>query len=100
MNNPTGTSRSQVAVLYLVLTTAIASGIVIYSSASTITELLKTATTGLFLPLLLSLIVSFLLDPMVQFFEVKKNQSYRQYFYCIPASIYHHPPVVLNCWST
>ena len=72
MNNQTGTSRSQVAVLYLVLTTAIASGIVIYSSASTITELLKTATTGLFLPLLLSLIVSFLLDPMVQFFEIKK----------------------------
>ncbi len=62
-------NRAQVAVLYLVLTTAIASGIAIYSSASTITGLLKTATTGLFLPILLSLIVSFMLDPLVQFFE-------------------------------
>lgn len=65
-------SRAQVAVIYLVLTTAIASGIAIYSSASTITALLKTATAGLFLPLLISLIVSFLLDPAVYFFEGKK----------------------------
>lgn len=62
-------NRAQVAVLYLVLTTAIASGIAIYSSASNITALLKTATTGLFLPILLSLIVAFLLDPAVQYFE-------------------------------
>ena len=72
MNSQSGMSRAQVAVLYLVLTTAIASGIAIYSSASTVTVLFKTATTGLFLPLLLSLIVSFLLDPAVQFFEGKK----------------------------
>ena len=65
-------NRAQVAVLYLVLTTAIASGIAIYSSASNITALLKTATTGLFLPVLLSLIAAFLLDPAVQFFEKKK----------------------------
>lgn len=64
-----GFNKAQVAVLYLVLTTAIASGIAIYSSASTITALLKTATTGLFLPILLSLIVAFLLDPAVQYFE-------------------------------
>ncbi|PLY03297.1 MAG: AI-2E family transporter [Desulfuromonas sp.] len=67
-----GLNRAQVAVLYLVLTSAIASGIAIYSSASTITALLKTATTGLFLPILLSLIVAFLLDPAVQYFEKKK----------------------------
>ncbi|MCW8858601.1 MAG: AI-2E family transporter [Deltaproteobacteria bacterium] len=67
-----GLNRAQVAVLYLVLTTAIASGIAIYSSASNITALLKTATAGLFLPILLSLIVAFLLDPAVQFFEKKK----------------------------
>lgn len=72
MNSQSGMSRAQVAVLYLILTTSIASGIAIYSSASTVTALLKTATTGLFLPLLLSLIVSFLLDPAVQFFEGKK----------------------------
>lgn len=67
-----GLNRAQVAVLYLVLTTAIASGIAIYSSASNITTLLRTATTGLFLPVLLSLITAFLLDPAVQFFEKQK----------------------------
>ena len=67
-----GLNRAQVAVLYLVLTTAIASGIAIYSSASTFTTLLKTATTGLFLPIVLSLIVAFLLDPAVQYFEKRK----------------------------
>ncbi|NOQ42199.1 MAG: AI-2E family transporter [Desulfuromusa sp.] len=72
MNSQGDMSRSQVAVLYLVLTTAIASGIAIYSSASTVTVLLKTATAGLFLPLLISLIVSFLLDPVVHFFEGEK----------------------------
>ena len=72
MNKQGDMSRAQVAVLYLVLTTAIASGIAIYSSASTVTALLKTATAGLFLPLLISLIVSFLLDPVVHFFEGKK----------------------------
>jgi len=73
MNNQSGMSRAQVAVLYLVLTTAIASGIAIYSSASTATALLKTATAGLFLPVLLSLIVSFLLEPLVQYFEGKRK---------------------------
>ena len=72
MGNQSGMSRAQVAVLYLVLTMAIASGIAIYSSASTVTELLKTATAGLFLPILISLIVSYLLDPAVYFFEGKK----------------------------
>ncbi len=69
MNEQNHWSRSQVAVLYLVLTTGIASGIIIYSSASAFTGLFKTATSGLFLPILLSLILSFLLDPVVQFFE-------------------------------
>lgn len=69
MTDQPGFSRAQVAVLYLVLTTAIASGIAIYSSASTVTGLLRTATAGLFLPLLLAMIVAFLLDPLVNFFE-------------------------------
>ena len=73
MNEPgKGFSRAQVAVLYLVLTAAIASGIAIYSSASNVTVLLKSATSGLFLPVLLSLILAFLLDPAVQFFEIRK----------------------------
>ncbi len=72
MNSQGGMTRAQVAVFYLVMTTSIASGIAIYSSASTATNLLKTATAGLFLPILLSLIVSFLLDPLVQYFEAKR----------------------------
>ena len=72
MTEPGGFSRAQVALLYIVLTAAIASGIAIFSSASTITSMLRTATDGLFLPILLSLIVAFLLDPAVQFFEKEK----------------------------
>lgn len=72
MTEQSGISRAQVVVLYFVLTMAIASGIAIFSSASTITEMLHTATDGLFLPILLSLIVAFLLDPAVQFFEQEK----------------------------
>jgi len=72
MNSQGGMTRAQVAVFYLVMTTSIASGIAIYSSASTATALLKTATAGLFLPVLISLIVSFLLDPLVQYVEGKR----------------------------
>jgi putative permease len=69
MTEQTGFSRAQIAIFYLVLTAAIASGIAIYSSATIFTQLLKTATSGLFLPILLSLIVSFLLDPLIKFIE-------------------------------
>lgn len=69
MSDSTGMSRAQVAVLYLVLTTAIASGIAIYSSATTVTALLKTATSGLFLPILLAMIVAFMLEPLVRLIE-------------------------------
>lgn len=69
MAEHSGFNRAQVLMLYLVLTASIASGIAIFSSASTVTDLLKTATNGLFLPILLSLIVTFLLDPAVQFLE-------------------------------
>ncbi|MDT8419033.1 MAG: AI-2E family transporter [Desulfuromonadales bacterium] len=69
MGDHSGFSRAQTLMIYLVLTGSIASGIAIFSSASTVTDLLKTATSGLFLPLLLSLIATFLLDPAVQFLE-------------------------------
>ncbi len=72
MNEQSGFSRAQIVLLYIVLTAAIASGISIFSSASTITRLLNTATDGLFLPILISLIVAFLLDPIVQYFEKEK----------------------------
>lgn len=69
MSDSTSFSRAQVAVIYLVLTTAIASGIAIYSSATTFTTLLQTATSGLFLPILLAMIVAFMLDPLVRLIE-------------------------------
>jgi putative permease len=64
---PTGPAKN--LVLFIVLTAGIASGITIFSSASTLVDWIKTATNGLFLPILLSLIVTFLLDPLVQIFE-------------------------------
>ncbi len=64
-----GLTRAQLLLLYLVLTAAIATGLAIFTSASTIIALIRTATVGLFLPFLLSLIVTFLLDPMVTFIE-------------------------------
>ncbi|MFO7812174.1 MAG: AI-2E family transporter [Pelovirga sp.] len=69
MSDSAGFRRAQVAVMYLVLTTAIASGIAIYSSATTFTTLLRTATAGLFLPILLALIVAFMLEPVVTLIE-------------------------------
>ncbi len=72
MSDHSGFSRAQLVMLFFVLTAAIASGISIFSSASTVTGMLKTATDGLFLPILLSLIVTFLLDPVVQLLERKQ----------------------------
>ncbi len=62
-------TRVHLLLLFLVLTAGIAAGLSIFSSASTIISLIQTATTGLFVPMLLSLIVTFLLDPMVTFVE-------------------------------
>jgi len=62
-------SRPQLLLFYIVLTAAIATGLALFSSASTIISLLGTATAGLFLPLLLSLIVTFLLEPAVRLVE-------------------------------
>jgi putative permease len=72
MTSGSGFNRPQLLLMFVVLTAAIASGIAIFSSASTITAMLRTATDGLFLPILISLIVTFLLDPLVQFFEREK----------------------------
>ncbi len=60
-----GWTRAQVALAFLVLTAAIACGLAIYSSASSLIGLSRTAFSVLFLPLLLSLVLSFLLDPLV-----------------------------------
>ncbi|PLX89015.1 MAG: AI-2E family transporter [Desulfuromonas sp.] len=92
MSDQTSLNRAQALLLYLVLTAGIASGIAIFSSASTITDLLKTATNGLFLPILLSLIVTFLLDPVVQFLEGERisrtNSIFIIYFLIVSLLIF------------
>ncbi|RME37146.1 MAG: AI-2E family transporter [Deltaproteobacteria bacterium] len=69
MAGSNGLTRGHVLLFYLVMTASIASGLAIYSSASRITELLHTATTGIVLPVLLALVLSFLLEPLVRLFE-------------------------------
>lgn len=64
-------SRNQAILFYLTLTAGIASGLAVYSSATTIMALLRTATTVLFVPLLISLVLTFLLEPAVSFLERK-----------------------------
>lgn len=58
-------SRAQAALAFLILTAAIACGLSIYSSASSLIGLSRSAFSVLFLPLLFSLVLSFLLDPLV-----------------------------------
>ena len=69
MNTPEkkhrGWSRAQVILAFLVLSAAIACGLSIYSSASSLIGLSRAAFSVLFLPLLFSLVLAFLLDPLV-----------------------------------
>lgn len=69
MNTPPrrsrGWSRAQVALAFLILTAAIACGLSVYSSASSLIGLSRAAFSVLFLPLLFSLVLAFLLDPLV-----------------------------------
>lgn len=60
-----GWTRGQVLLAFLVLTASIACGLAIYSSASALIGLSSTAFSVLFMPLLLSLVLAFLLDPPV-----------------------------------
>jgi len=62
-------TRAQFLLAYLLLTAAIATGLALYSSATTVIELVRTATSGILLPLLLALIVTFLLEPAVSCIE-------------------------------
>jgi putative permease len=60
-----GWTRGQVLLAFLILTGAIACGLAIYSSATTFIGVTRTAFSVLFLPLLLSLVLAFLLEPAV-----------------------------------
>lgn len=70
-----GWSRSQLALAFLVLSAAIACGLSIYSSASSLIGLGRAAFSVLFLPLLLSLVLAFLLDPLVSRLEKLFSRS-------------------------
>ena len=73
-NTPQGKrqiDRTQMILLYFVLTAGLATGLAIYSSATTLIVMVRTASAVLFLPLLLSLVLTFLLEPVVSFFERK-----------------------------
>ncbi len=63
--NHRGWTRAQVALAFLVLTAAIACGLFAYSSASSLIGLSRAGFSVLFLPLLFSLVLAFLLDPLV-----------------------------------
>lgn len=62
-------TRAEFLLQYLVLAAGIATGLAIFTSASTVIAMIRTATEGLFLPVLLSMIVAFLLEPLVRFIE-------------------------------
>ena len=85
MSNPPPTikrplDRTQMILLYIVLTAGLATGLAIYSSATTLISLARTASSVLFLPILLSLVLAFLLEPVVSFFERKTNKRINSIF--------------------
>lgn len=61
--------RTQMILLFIVLTAGLAAGLAIYSSATSFITFIRTASSALFLPILLSLVLTFLLEPVVSFFE-------------------------------
>lgn len=73
-------NKAQFLLFYLTMTAAIASGLAIFSSASTITVLFRSAVSGLFVPLLLSMVTSFLLDPLVSSLEKRHIPRTRAIF--------------------
>ncbi len=72
--------RKQMILLFLVLTAGLATGLAIYSSASSFIAMIKTASAVLFLPILLSLVLSFLLEPAVTFIERKTGNRISSIF--------------------
>lgn len=68
--------------LFITMTAAIAAGLAIFSSASTITRMFHSAMAGMFVPLLLAVVLAFLLDPMVSALE-RRRLSRTQAIFCI-----------------
>jgi putative permease len=68
-NDRRSITQKQFLLLFLIFTLSLATGLTMFSSISTITSWIKTATGGLFLPILLSMILAFLLEPLIGFLE-------------------------------
>ena len=68
-NHRRNITQKQFLLLFLIFTLSLATGLTMFSSISTITTWFQTATGGLFLPILLSIILAFLLEPIVGFLE-------------------------------
>ena len=81
--------RTQMVVLFIVLSAGLATGLAIYSSASNFMVLFRNASAVLFLPILLSLVLTFLLEPVVSFFERKTGKRIFSIFivYILLASV-------------
>lgn len=75
-------NKAHFLLFYLTMTAAIASGLIIFSSASTITVLFRFAVSGLFVPLLLAVVAAFLLDPLVSSLE-KRHIPRTRAIFCI-----------------
>ncbi|MCA1796694.1 MAG: AI-2E family transporter [Geobacteraceae bacterium] len=79
-------TRSQFLFFYLVMTAALASGLAIFSSASTIALTLRSAAAGIFVPLILALATAFVLDPVVSRLEkyhIPRSRSTLAIFFLI-----------------
>ncbi|PLX81457.1 MAG: AI-2E family transporter [Desulfuromonas sp.] len=84
-------TRAQLLLLFLVLTAGLASGLALFTSASRIVELLQKASTGIFLPILLSLVAAFLLEPVVSLLErngLGRSKSIFLVFFLAASTLY------------
>jgi putative permease len=100
-------NKAHFLLFYLTMTAAIASGLAIFSSASNITILLQDAASGLFVPLLLALVTSFLLDPIVSSLEkrrIPRSRAILTVFFCVTALFFASAswfiPYVQHMWGS
>lgn len=102
MSEQLSITRTQLLLIFLVLTASIASGLAIFTSASRITELLHVASTGIVLPVLLALVVAFLLDPLVSRFErgpLNRSASIFLVFLLVAGALYLAAGLLSSHWS-
>ncbi len=100
-------SKAHFLLFYLTMTAAIASGLAIFSSATNITMLLQYAASGMFVPLLLALVTSFLLDPVVGSLEkrsIPRTRAIFTVFFCVTTLLFATAswviPYAQNMWGS